>query len=74
MCSCMYTKRCWNTIYFNSTILTFLFDCFGLYLLSPVVFEYRKIPIISAGLILFRKPFLGGLFSGGGGGGGLLSG
>ena len=29
--------------------------------------EYRKIPIISAGLILFRKPFLGGLFSGGGG-------
>ena len=39
--------------------------------------RYRKIPIISAGLILFRKPFLGGLFSGGGllsGGGGLLSG
>ena len=27
---------------------------------------YRKIPIISAGLILFRKPFLGGLYSGGG--------
>ena len=25
--------------------------------------KYRKIPIISPGLILFRKPFLGGLFS-----------
>ena len=39
--------------------------------------KYRKIPIISAGLILFRKPFLGGLFSGGGGyyrGGGLIIG
>ena len=31
------------------------------------VIKYRKITIISAGLILFRKPFLGGSFSGGGG-------
>ena len=38
------------------------------FLLSKNV-PYRKIPIISAGLILFRKPFLGGLLSGGGGGG-----
>ena len=39
---------------------------------SIVLLTYRKIPIISAGLILFRKPFLGGLFSVGliiGGGG-----
>ena len=32
-----------------------------------IFFKYRKIPIISAGLILFRKPFLGGFFWGGGG-------
>ena len=41
------------------------------------IYIYRKIPIISAGLILFRKPFLGGLIFGGGAyyrGGGLLSG
>ena len=34
--------------------------------LSVILIAYHKIPIISAGLILFRKPFLGGLFSGGG--------
>ena len=45
---------------------------------SERLYQYLKIPIISAGLILFRNPFLGGLFSGGGayyrGGGGLIIG
>ena len=45
-------------------IYVFVYMCICLYVYMYIC-VYRKIPIISAGLILFGKPFLGGLFSGG---------